>query len=482
MDEYKHFNYLGYQNPFYIKKNEKFFTNSSLQRVLNEKGDKNEIDLTAIAEVLNKGFIFGNRTLIKGVNKTPWMAKPNKENCLWEYSNLPNHSNKRPTEEEIAENLFALLKQEMLEYIKEHSFIGILLTGGMDSRIVACVLNDLIKTEAITNKQVIAITWGKENSRDVVYASRIAKIFKWEWIHLTVDAEQLLQNMEISIELGCEISPIHFHALSKVAALKGIDCILGGSFGDSIGRGEYSGVHVKSLKSLNSNFGNIAGVLRTDFLKYSQDEIATDIIRYHDLFPQRLKYQQYEQDYQLHYMRRMLNPCFSIIASKLPVNQMFTSPEVFGYMWSIDPTKRNNMIYQRILEKNCSQLLEIPWARTGLRYPSIVGQPDDLNKEHHDYGKLIRQEIFPIIEKKIEEGPLEEMNIFNTQAIKDLMKLCVDFPNRNLFYEDKLIWLGTLSDFIQKHDIVSSYEPKSSSLQKFITYIEYFGRYYKNKF
>lgn len=482
MIDFNYYNQLGFQNPFFIKQNDKLITNSNHLRLLEVKEGKNHLDFAAIVQLLNKGFILGDRTLIQGVNKTPWMGKLNEDKSDWEFFNLPSHEEKEFNEKEIAEYFYSLLKQEMLQYIKKFSQIGILLTGGMDSRIVACVLNDLIENGEVSKKQVTAITWGKKDSRDVIYASKIAKLFKWEWIHLTVDAAELSKNIETALSIGCEVSPIHLHAMSKVADLEGIDCILAGSFGDSIGRGEYSGVHVENLKTLNSNFRNIGGLLRHDFYELSKIKIDQDINHYHNIFPQQKQYQQFEQDYQLHYMRRMLNPCFSIIDKKIPVYQMFTAPEVFGYMWSIHPKLRNDNIYKSILQTKNTALYRIPWARTGLLFPDKTGTPDQYSKQHHNYGEIIRNELFPEMREKILNGPLEELNIFNMKSIRNLLKFCSLTPIKgSFFYEEKLIWIAALSDFIEKHEVTSDLNPCRGSMRSMATnHVEYYGKYFKN--
>ncbi|HET8804192.1 MAG TPA: asparagine synthase-related protein, partial [Aequorivita sp.] len=468
---------------FYLETGGNIIVRSNISEILKEKESENYLDFTSIVQLLNKNFIFGDRTLIQGVKRTPWMGKLNEEKTGWDYFNVPAHSERQLNQNGIAEHLFALLEQEMLEYVSKFSQIGILLTGGMDSRIVACVLNQLIIKGKLSNKQVMGITWGLSNSRDVVYASRIAKLLNWEWIHLSVDAEQIMENSKYTVDAGCEFSPIHLHAMSKVADLKGVECILAGSFGDSIGRGEYSGKHVQNLKPLNTDFKNVGGILRTDFLELSEAETKNEIQKYHELFPQQKKYQQLEQDYQLHYMRRMLNPCFAVISKRLPVFQMFTSSLVFGFMWSLNPLLRNNMIYKKILENNNKQLLEIPWARYGMKYPETEGKGDEFLKRHHNYGTLIRREVLTGLKDKIKAGPLQDANIFNMKSIYNLIRFCKKTPlKESFFYEEKLIWIGAFSDFMKEFNIKSDLPKEKKSLKaKLVNYGEYYGRYLTTK-
>jgi hypothetical protein len=458
MDYFKYYNTLGFHNPYYLEKEGIIETYSTFGEAITKLDGPRVIDFTSLFQILNRGYIFGDRSLIKGLNKSPWMARPNNDNSDWEYFNVPNHEERLLNVEVIADTLFSLLKQEMLDYIKGHKSIGILLTGGMDSRIIACVLHNLIKHKEVNPSiSVTGLTWGNPDSRDVVYASQIARRFNWDWQHIVNDASQLMDNITISVNNGCECSPIHLHALSKVTNFIGLDCVIAGSFGDSIGRGEYSGVKVEKLKSHDDGLVNFGGFLRRDILSIIKAETKEDISRYHKLFPQKKSYQQYEQDYQLHYMRRMLNSCMSIVDKRMPLFQMFSSPSVFGFMWSLAPRLRNDYVYKEILDKFGAEVSEIPWARTGLKYPLTHGSPDNYSKRHHNYEEFLRYDILPKIKSKILSKEICDLHLFNMRALEEFITLCERKPIKDdYYYDDKLFWLATFSEFVKKFQIGSN--------------------------
>src|SRR5690606_40411595 len=95
--------------------------------------------------------------------------------------------------------------------------IGVLLSGGMDSRIVAGLLQEIKNEAGNPGFDVVAITWGLPSSRDVVYATRIAKLYNWEWKHYPVGLEQLEENIQVCAENGCEYSPIHLHEIGRAS-------------------------------------------------------------------------------------------------------------------------------------------------------------------------------------------------------------------------------------------------------------------------
>ncbi|MGM1429348.1 asparagine synthase-related protein [Sphingobacterium lactis] len=484
MTKFKHYNHLGFHNPYYIRNGNKFNFYSSFEEAIEQIPDQDRfLDFTAVVEVFSTGYCFGDRTLIKGLNKTPWMAKPNVDNTDWDYFNVPDHKENILEEPVIVDTFYNLLEEELLSYIKDHETIGILLTGGMDSRIVAAVLVNLQKKKLIDEKHIVAYTWGFEESRDVVYSKRIASLFGWKWKHVVVDAEQMTANCSTAIENGCEFTPIHLHAMTKVAEEEGIDCVLGGSFGDSVGRAEFSGRNVRDLASLRDKIGNIGGLLRKDFLEFSKEDIENDLQRYHNLFPQDHAYQLYEQDQQLHYMRRMLNACMSVIDKKIPLYQMFSSPKVFGFMWSLDPSLRTNAIYRLLLEKYRPELLDIPWARTGKKYNENEGEADRYRKSHHDYGTMIRKYFTDYIENSIVSNEKLARIIFNTGIAKRLLKNLNRYPIQGgLVFEDRLLYLAQVLNFMKKYNVKINLPKNNGSFIDLVKQDVYYkGKYFYKK-
>ncbi len=79
---------------------------------------------------------------------------------------------------EIAQELKSRLLDEAIGYLQGKSQVGILLSGGMDSRMLAGVIREL-QLRGDWSGQVIAFTWGVDGSRDVKYAQQITRMFSW---------------------------------------------------------------------------------------------------------------------------------------------------------------------------------------------------------------------------------------------------------------------------------------------------------------
>ncbi len=133
------------------------------EAILNFKSEI-KIDSLAVAEILNKNFMFGDRTLISGIKRTPWLAKIITDKTGWEYFNLKKHEELETDENTITDELFELLCEEIIIYVSDKKRIGVLLSGGMDSRMVAGILDYLIKNSLLKVESVTAYTWGDSNT------------------------------------------------------------------------------------------------------------------------------------------------------------------------------------------------------------------------------------------------------------------------------------------------------------------------------
>jgi len=476
------YNNLGFNNPYYFLQDEHFIIEGKFKDILNKYNAKTHIDPVALVEALNKNFALADRTIIKNIYKTPWLAKPSINNNSWEFDEIPKHGKTIESQLEISEKFFKIICEEILEYTQNKKTIGLLLSGGMDSRMVAGAIDFLIKTDKL-DVEVTGLTWGNKDSRDVVYAQEIAKRLGWKWKHYTVDAKELLRNISETGLHGCEYSPIHLHAIPQIRDDNDLDVILAGSYGDSIGRAEYGGVNVKNLVALNENIQNIGNLVNKEIFQNSLAKIDNDIEHYHNLFPAEEMYMQREYDYQLHYMRRQLNPCMELFTEKMSFFQIFTHPKTFRFIFSIHPSLRNDNIYKFMLSKFKTNLEDIPWARTGLRYGENKGTPDDYSKRHHSYVEILNYEILDNIRDLALSEEIRNLNIFNFTAIEELFRLVKKYPLNSFYYTEKLTWLASLAILINNYKVsadINSFSEDTSAIKKIVSN-EYMPKYYKNK-
>ncbi|MEH0714111.1 asparagine synthase-related protein [Vibrio owensii] len=415
------------------------------------------VDPVSIMEFLMKNYMFSNRTMVQGIERTPWMAEHKvQDGQIWNHLDLPPHLKEKKSSSEIAKELKKLLEVEALEFLDGKKSIGILLSGGMDSRIVAAVVREL----QITGKyvgSVTALTWGEKDSRDVVYAQRIAQQFGWEFCYKPLTAEVLYKNVFLTAERGAEYSPVHLHAMEDISKTVGVDGILAGSYGDSIGRGEYSGRKTSDLPHILDRHMNHFAFLRTSVEKTAIHDIRADLERERARFPGRSEMSYREIEMQQHYMRRQLNACMEVIDDKIPLYQMFTAPDVFGFMWSLDSSCRNDDNYERLLELLPGNLLDIPWARTGHRYnkPNSTVE-DSLPSRNNSYGKWLRNDLRSTILNEINSGVLQNLGIFNEKSLNMWARHWPKTTHAKADrLDEKMAWLASFSIFVRNNNLKS---------------------------
>src|SRR5699024_9488849 len=108
-----------------------------------ERIDSVHLDTIAIAEMVGRSYLLENRTLVKEVKRLSWMTSFDRNNEYDLMNQLPIHNNKIIGLNDIAMEFKHQLKKELSEYIDGKKNIGVLLSGGYDSRILAGLLREL---------------------------------------------------------------------------------------------------------------------------------------------------------------------------------------------------------------------------------------------------------------------------------------------------------------------------------------------------
>ena len=350
----------------------------------------------------------------------------------------------------MATTLFNLLLDEARQAVNSYQYTYVLLSGGLDSRIVAGVLNYLFINGELKTKP-IAITWGLEDSRDVVYAHLIAEKLKFDWIHIPISPEIVLNNIDYAVDyLGLLHSPEFLHNMFWIKNnLNNNSIVFAGSFGDSIGRAEFSGLHLLQLRRpIPSDKYNL---LLPSVKRAVHNELRKDIHTLFERMPNALPYMHYEHFMQGYRMRGGLCHALSLINGKAHVYQMFTSPDVYKFMWSLHPAIRNDEIYLKLLTNHLGELSQLPWARTNKALVgNTVGAKSGLRKNYHEYTRWSKNELRPELEKLIDFGWYENLGLFNIIAFSSLRELVRNSVARVGRMNDIWLWLAGFRVFCDK--------------------------------
>lgn len=411
-----------------------------------------DIDPVGIIEIVLKGYLLDDRTLLKNIKYAPWLQSEKDFNKN-EMINLPKHNTLKDDPKKISKNLKEKLINEMFNYVKEKNTVGILLSGGLDSRIGAGILKELQITDKFQG-DVVAMTWGLENCRDVEYAKIIAKDYNWEWQHYQNDIEQLKNNFILASKMGACISPIHYHSINKVNNYENIDIVLACSYGDHVGRGEFSGTSLINLKKLLPKNINKYNVLNRFLVKELYEEVFNDAYDYRRSISDRNNIQYREIEQEKHYMYRKLQYIFNSAEGDYKYRQLFTDRETYSYMWSIDASIRTDLIYYELLKLLPGNIDKIPWARTGKTLDEKIQDNKSLLKNHHKYGTMLRGELRGYILDLIQEENIINSGLFNVRVLEHLMKIWPKAKTDSINYIDELFsWMASLSLFVKSNDI-----------------------------
>lgn len=394
------------------------------------------------------GFTYGRRTLFREITRLPWMTKEKPEGHYTPYV-IPPHGFKRLSVDHIADRLFDLLCYEVKSFLHNVSEVTLLLSGGLDSRIAAMVLSHLLhKNDIETN--VTCVTWGEPNSRDVIYGRATAKCLGFQWIHLDLQAKHLWENVVTAAEeLGASTLPYHLHRMLWCRSLPQNSLVLAASYGDSIGRAEFSGLHLLELKKLRAN--NKYGLLLPSIVKQAIQQLNSELEAFHKGKEKLPEFALREHEMQGIYMRNGLSDAMSLIAKHCRFAQIFTSPEVYRFMWSIHPAFRTDEPYIKLLYKYGGPIADLPWARTNRTLKGTIQKTyGNLQKDFHSYRKWASVDLKEKMIKKIDPEWFAETGVFNPFEILKLRDNVLESSRGLLGPAGVLLWLASFRHLVEK--------------------------------
>ncbi|MDO6450503.1 asparagine synthase-related protein [Oceanobacillus profundus] len=440
---------------FYIKDNQVFYSNKITEILENNSINQRELDVVSVYSMLSLGYVVGDYTLLKSLKRLAWRSELDSKGN-YSFFDFKEYNKVNEDTKVMAKSLLTHLEDELRKQCLHRKNVYILLSGGMDSRVVASIINKLEKNSEIS-AQIHGVTWGVTDSRDVVYARNICEKYNWNWHYAELNADYLIENFNIAaIDLAAEISPVHVHRYNwfKNNATKE-DVVIAGSYGDSVGRAEYSSVRVEDLTPLSHV--DKYDFLKLPYKKYVHKGIENRLKEFRDRYPNATEAQLNEYERQAHYMRRMLGNVANIINNWSNFYQAFTDEETAKLMFRYSYSNRTDEVYKELLTLIDPSLLKIAWARTGLSYSEEKVeniQVDKLSKNHHKYGSWMRENNRDYIEERLFDGTLEDLGIFDLKHLRTMFKLWQKEPiNIHSRLNDRISWLTVLSIFIKHYNV-----------------------------
>jgi asparagine synthase (glutamine-hydrolysing) len=403
-------------------------------------------DLGAIMSILSFNYVCGDRTLLRGVRRNPWLAAIDADGSA-RLTAIPPHGYRYVNPPQAARRLAELLRSEIVTVCQGRSEICLLLSGGLDSRIVACVAAQAAAAGELAGR-LTALTWGLPDSRDVVYARAVAERLGIEWTQVAVGPDDLQENLGLTAEsLGCLVPALHLHKLSALQRLAPGTLVIASSYGDSVGRAEFAGNHLLELGPLRPM--NFRALLRPEVAVAAGRSLQSDFAALRERTPGQPEHVLCEHEMQGHYMRSMIAHCMSIGNRYCTVYQAFTDPAVYSYMWRIHPALRTDRVYAELLEQLDTGLARLPWARNNRALRgSTMGARPGLRRQFHRYDKWINGPWRPGLAEALDADWFAETGIFDAAAVK---KLGEDLQGglRDFHSVEILVWLVCFRRFAE---------------------------------
>jgi len=350
-----------------------------------------------------------------------------------------------------ARRLSELLSAELLGAASSAGEICVLLSGGLDSRIIAGTLTGL-RDRGLLKARIRALTWGVAGCRDVVYARAVADILGIEDIHAHLEARHVLENIDRSIDrLGVPVSPLHLHRMLACSSLPPGTLVFATSYGGNLGRARHSGQHILDLPlmTLDPRFS-----LLTDGAWCQAGlHVASDMAALHNRTPSARRYALADIENLGIYMRNMLAHIMTIINDDgHRVYQAFTDPAVFSFLWSLHPSFRTSHIYAELLELTSPRLARIPWSHTNRALRgATVGADKTLKHDFHDYVGWVTGELAAPLREMIPMGWLSRSTVFDMRKVDALLSARQFFPS-DFRAVQNIVWLATFGELLRRLD------------------------------
>jgi len=421
---------------------------------LSQTSEQLSWDAASLFSQVSLGYGCGDRMLVEQIVRQPWMSQIGRRGEV-RREPIPVHGTRSLTAREIAERLRELLRAEAASACEGFSEIYVLLSGGLDSRLIAITLRDLHREGRLRCKPV-AVTWGLEDSRDVYYGRELAGQLGFDWQHVSLEPHHLIENIDISAQrLGGLNWPTDLHRASWFRNVSPSALVLAGSEGDAIGRGESAGESVLERRGLAP--GSTYGLLRPEVIAAGTAGLTADLAASRERASGRPRYGLFECEDEDQRHRSQLMHSIGVIDQYCHLYQMFTHPDLFSFVWSIHPAFRDDRVYRHLLALLDPELASLPWSRTNR---SVVGKTTGarrgLRREFDLYRDWIVGPLYKQLRERIDPEWFAGTGLFESAGVRQLGE-AIRKDDRSLRLSGKRpyftwLWLATFREYAELLD------------------------------
>ena len=273
---------IGSKNLYLKRINDKYLYGSEIKAILADKTVKPTLNLDAISELFTFSYPIGNRTYFNEIELIPpgtVIVLNNDKIEVQSYHNFKNRTQNRKklSLNNLLVNFSGLMKRAIKDRICDKEKIGIFLSGGLDSRLMAGFAQ---KVALEMNKEIISFTFGTRGGRQIRIAKKIAKKLNIKNIFYEIKPDSISKHAEELVYKGdgqIRIRDAHFFSCLRQVR-QNVDCVLVG-FGCSELFGETINNDLSNLKSNKHLIDYIFAHFKKDITLKHLPKIFSDYIK-----------------------------------------------------------------------------------------------------------------------------------------------------------------------------------------------------------
>lgn len=187
----------GFCKLFYWVSSERILFASEYKAIIWDQDFPKKIDPLGLADFMTLGYSTGDRTFFENIKLLPPASvatfKADANLSIQKYWDYSFHSEEDPLwlEDDYVDQFFETLSKATLRQIDSQKRIGLPLSGGLDSRTLAGVLD-----KVLFRGEVKAFSYGHPYAYDVVYGRKIAKKVGYEHSYIPIESTYLRDHAE----------------------------------------------------------------------------------------------------------------------------------------------------------------------------------------------------------------------------------------------------------------------------------------------
>ena len=274
--------HMGIKPLFYYESADSFLFGSEIRSITMHPSFKKELNAQSVADFLSLQFIPKPRTIYEGLFSLPpasFLVMKDGNVSVQQYWTVdPDPSIFKISRQDIAEKTLDLLKTSVQRRLMSDVPVGVLLSGGLDSSVIATLAREMTCKQLET----FSIVFKEKSFDESPFSQLMARHLKTNHHEVVLDSNTILSSMEkISYHLGepfCEGSAFPIYHICKYAK-DYVTVILSGEGADEIfcGYEPYTALNLSRYYKMLPNPVHRLFTSTVNMLPVSEKKVSLDL-------------------------------------------------------------------------------------------------------------------------------------------------------------------------------------------------------------